>query len=192
MRHGLLALLIVAACTPAMPLDRSESVGSKTTVDVVDVPAKGFPVDLEHATGSQSGELLAVDACNAYVLHDDVTIAVASDTIRKASIEVYPGKGGLYGVWTGLGAASTASHGFLLVFTLPVWLAVGIPSTVSTGNANDIQQPHGGGLLYQYARFPQGLPPQWRVDRRIGAPPGGCAAPPPSPAIAGDAGEATP
>jgi hypothetical protein len=61
-----------------------------------------------------------------------------------------------------------------------VWLAAGIPSTVSTAGANDTTQPGtGAGRLFQYARFPQGLPPGFRIDRVLGPIDPSCAAPPP-------------
>lgn len=163
-----LVLLALAACTPTLPMDRSVQVGEKTSVPIEDVPVKGFEVALEMRDRTVKGELLAVDKCGVYVLENGAVTGVPSPSVTRATVAVYSSKAGLYGLWMGVGALSTASHGFLLVFTLPVWVGAGIPTTVSTAGANDSTQPSANAPLFQYARFPQGLPPGFRVDRVLG------------------------
>jgi hypothetical protein len=159
--------LAPSSCTPRGSAMRSTSFGGdKTTVPVADIPVKGFSVAISSKGKNRSGELLAVNPCFVYVLDDEQSIAVPLATVESVNVELYPSHAGAIAGLTALGTASTLSHGVFLIFTAPVWLAVGIPSSVSLADRNDFDL-HGSEapMLFQYARFPQGLPAGWRISK---------------------------
>lgn len=181
------------ACAHAS-LDRSRVAGShQGGVQVSDVPVRGAPAEVvwlrpecpsEDCAGTESGELIAVDEQAVYVsfLGSGSDWAASLSKIPRAriksvSLEVGPSASSEVGGWTALGCASTLSHGYYLVFTGPLWLVAGIGAAANESasaravahDARDLSQ------LYQFARFPQGLP-------RAAPPPSVTALPaPPSP-----------
>jgi hypothetical protein len=163
--HAALALLALAACVKEGSLDRSAPTGRRADhVDVTDVPVKGFNVSIELLTGPPfTGELLAIDDTNVYILVDQKTLGIPRGAVQKASIDLMPATGVAAGIWTAAGTASTLTHGYFLVFTAPIWLGAGIPSTVAASSHEsyvDAPNPELG-RIYQFARFPQGLPVGW-------------------------------
>jgi hypothetical protein len=152
-----------AACTRYGSLDRSKGfTGNETTASLEDVPVRGHDIDIEHAGQTTSGELLAVDDLYLYVLTDGRVRAIERRKVTQVSVELYASQAGQAGLWTALGTVSTVSHGFFLVITAPVWLATGISVTAGAAATNDLEvRDDKLGPLYQFARFPQGLPPTW-------------------------------
>jgi hypothetical protein len=157
-----------AACTH-YPVDRSAGYGgSPATVALRDVPVRGFNVSVERReSGNVSGELLAVNPEFVYVEVDEETQAVPVADIRGVSVDLYANEWGWYALWTTLGTLSTVTHGRYLIFTAPAWLATGIPATASLAGAGKVRveatqvQPQ----LFQFARFPAGLPAGWPSKR---------------------------
>jgi hypothetical protein len=163
---SLVALALVglgAACTRYGSMDRSKGfTGNETTASLEDVPVRGHEIEIEHAGQTTSGELLAVDDMYLYVLTDSRVRAIERRKVTQVSVELYASQAGQAGLWTALGTVSTISHGFLLVITAPVWLATGISVTAGAAATNDLEiRDDRLGPLYQFARFPQGLPPTW-------------------------------
>ncbi len=185
-------VLVVAstlgACTADGPLDRSVGYGGNPVkVEVADVPVKGFPVVVERVAGDDvEGELIASDESfvNVLTAHDGV-VATPWKEIRQVRVQLQPSMDGAragLALWSTLGTLSTLSHGFFLVFTAPVWVGAGIPSTILTGRPIEgSTRSDGATYLYQFARFPQGPPPGWGR----GAP----MPPPPAVPMAPDAGD---
>jgi hypothetical protein len=169
--------LATVACVRQGVVDRSKGFGgAPTTVDVEDVPVKGYKVHVEHGGHTTDGELLALDAESLFVLADGATAAIPRRNITGFRIRLYDTSPAAVGVWTGIGTVSTVSHGAWAVISAPVWLAVGIPSTVAIANKGKLDVGRESlGPLVQFARFPQGLPPGW---------PGGHVAPLASPVAA--------
>jgi len=137
----------------------------KSGVSTEDVPVKGATVhvDVQSERTTYPAELVAVDAKYLYVNTGSDwrkdTRAVPRAKIRRVVVDVYTSEAGGIVAWTAVGCASTASHGYYLVFTGPMWLGAGIASAASedsaaraSANATQLDQ------LYQYARFPQGMP----------------------------------
>jgi hypothetical protein len=59
------------------------------------------------------------------------------------------------------------SHGGFLVLTLPLWLGTGIPVSVGEARSNDaVGKSEYFERLFEFARFPQGLPPKYRERAR--------------------------
>jgi hypothetical protein len=111
-----------------------------------------------------TGELLAVAADRLYVDGPDkrVPFVVARANITEAELFEY--EAGDVTTWGVLGALSTASHGFWLVFSAPAWIA-------ATSITNAVESRHmilhypsdGWEPLARWARYPQGPPEQLRV-----------------------------
>jgi hypothetical protein len=111
-----------------------------------------------------TGELLAVAADRLYVDGPDkyAPFVVARGNISTAELFEY--ESGDVTTWGVLGTLSTASHGFLLVFSAPLWIA-------ATSIANAVESRHmilhypsdGWEPLARWARYPQGPPEQLRV-----------------------------
>ena len=102
------------------------------------------------------GELIAVDDDALHVLTADGLHAVPRAEVRKARLVGYGTEGGALGAWMGVGALSTLSHGFYLVFTAPLlWFLGGGLATSEESRGGFVPEAE----FRAYARFPQGLPP---------------------------------
>lgn len=179
-------------CTTHGGLQRDAAYGNdKTTVELTEVPVKGFYVTVEHGDGNKKGELLAVDACFVVVQTENGSVGIPSKDVESVKVQLYPTTAATgVVVLTILGTLSTLSHGYYIAFSAPVWIGTGLGASFSLGRADDFKIDHPSPLLYQFARFPQGLPPGWPVGQLMsGAPPecteaatGPAQQPPPMPA----------
>lgn len=148
-------------------------------VRVEDVPVKGHLVSLRRlkADGnyeSVEGELLAVEARHLWLLIEKgkKRRRIARKTIEAISVEVHPSDAEALGLWTGVGIATAASHGYFAALTIPVWLLFGLPSALSAAAGNDINVPLNKlDLLKQWARFPAGMPGRHRPAREAASRP---------------------
>ena len=123
-----------------------------------------------------TGELIAVSADSLWVLAEGQLSAgppeaygllgMSWSEVRKCTIVAYnSGASTVTGV-TALGTLSTASHGFILIFSAPLWILTGsIASHQQRGSV--IWEYPGDDLvrLRAFSRFPQGIPPG--LDRSI-------------------------
>ncbi len=118
------------------------------------------------------GELLAIDEQTLWLFAeppeaDELTqpllVSIPLKRVTAVEIEVHDSVSGTLGVITAVGTASTMSHGFFLILSAPTWLAFGIPSSLVDNSTGEIDvEPGQRAYLYQFARFPQGLPPMFR------------------------------
>ena len=157
-RLGLLAAL--AGCATGS-LDHTRLRGDpREDMTVADVPVRGFPVAVTTTHGTVEGELLAVDAGAVWVeTASGRSLPILRSAVTRVRVQVEDTRGGAYGGWTAAGAATSASHGLLLVFTAPLWLAIGTPSAVleaASGRAD--ATPDRFEALAPFARYPQGPP----------------------------------
>ena len=192
----LLALALSLGCGSARPLDRSQSFGPPAEPPPVgEVPVEGHATTFEMKSGCvETGELLAADEQSAWLLIGQaspahartkgapgkVTEPTAPGSVvpggvvlvplieaERVSIELHPSDAAIASAWTALGAASTVSHGGFLVLSLPLWLATGIPVSVGEARSNDaVGKSEHFERLFQFARFPQGIPPEYRQRAR--------------------------
>ena len=105
-------------------------------MQATDVPVRGYQVSVETTDTTEVGELLAVDEQYVYVNVGSSPEVWAGEKISRAQIvkvtvEIQPSGSTTAGIWTAVGCASTASHGFFLILTGPLWLGTGIPTSVS-------------------------------------------------------------
>jgi len=174
-------LLLTGACFK-MPLNRSLKLGKPIeNFPIEKVPVKGTTVAVRSfkpgGKAEVKGELLAAGDGFIWVLQDGKTVHIPERIVRDVELQdLFPSGAGALGAWTALGTASTVSHTFAAIITAPLWLAVGIPASVSAANANDLTvKPKNFNMLYQWARYPQGMPsvsnnmpPPWAPGEKAG------------------------
>lgn len=157
-------LLLTSACFK-MPLDRSLKLGKPViNFPIEKVPVRGVKIAVRtNRRGDDAdveGELLAAGDGLIWVFQNGKTVNVPERIVRDVELQdLFPSGAGALGAWTALGAASSVSHLVALIVTVPLWLAVGVPASVSAANSNDLTvRPVNFKMLYQWARYPQGMP----------------------------------
>jgi hypothetical protein len=125
---------------------------------------------------SYRGELIAVHPDSLYVLEGGGLRVIATEDVDRAEVVGYDsGFRDAAGLATAGALFSLLSHGFFLVFSVPVWTGVGRGEFHGLLNKARLRtpkkSPEGGhskpplawgealGEFAKYARFPQGLPP---------------------------------
>jgi hypothetical protein len=152
----------VSGCGKNM-LDRDVSEGTPKSVAIEDVPVKGFAVVVQLWGGEDvKGELLAAGERGAWVLTEEGSRFVPREDIDEVRVNVYSNVGWVTLAWTIAGAGSTLTHGFFLLYTAPAWAAVGGTAALAEfGKGKAHASSRQAAYLYQFARFPAGLPPGW-------------------------------
>lgn len=180
--------IVAGACAPSAPLDRSQALPHTEPaegVEVGEVPVHGFHVVLDYASRRVhtkirrlAGELVAADDQEIWVLlggEDDEdggrSCLVVVESYRVVSVwveDIYDSKSGTLLTWTALGSAASLTHGFIAIYSLPIWLITGLSETISAEGRSQVQVEDQRDFpkLFQYARFPQGLPAAWRERPR--------------------------
>lgn len=162
------------------------------TVDLSDVPIRGFPVTVKLTSGDRDplvydqqspwrlrgdevqGELLAVDEDYVWLERHghERYVAVPRSSVEWIRLRGFRHHGWGFGGWTLVGWASTASHGWFAIGTAPMWLAFGVPAAVFESRTNRLTvEPGDVGRLFQFARYPQGAPPFLRARLGMLEPP---------------------
>ena len=107
-----------------------------------------------------SGEFIAVDENVVYLLYNSV-YQIPRHKIYSSVLELDSKSSTGYGLWTAGGTVSTFSNGYFLVITAPLWLLVGIPSTVGESSRDRYEIEYPKDVYWEkvkkYARFPQGV-----------------------------------
>lgn len=103
-----------------------------------------------------TGELIAVDDMTLHVLTASGFQSVPRSSVRESRLVGY-GTAENLRVWTAVGAVSTLSHGGGLILTLPMWLIGGGVAASDEVKAALVPLDE----FAQFARFPQGLPPEF-------------------------------
>jgi len=195
LRSVVVLTMLVGACARAS-LNRSEVSGAhEESVKATDVPVMGAPVEVrwscgEDRTCTTEGELIAVNREFVYVDSTGTTPgtahrhAIERAKISEVYVEVSKSHADALGGWTALGCASTLSHGYYLGFTGPVWLAAGISSSVAESRrSHALAWSYDLYALYQFARYPQGLPSPTRSTALAGTASASAVAPTPEPPL---------
>ena len=161
-RAWLATLALLGACRTTMApkgFAPPEAVTMRTAV--------GAWVEVEAGTREAPmrpmGELVAVHADTLFLFHHDTLRAVPIDAVQSVKVARYSAP--LSGVaWWGLaGILSTATHGFVLILSAPIW-SVATIGTAAAISRRAIDITRDVGRLQPYARFPQGIPAG--LDRR--------------------------
>ena len=128
-------------------------------------------------TSGVRGELLAIGEDSVFTLSGETVTATALASVQRAKLEVYDSRSGVVAGVAVLGTLLTATHGFGLILTAPLWVIVGTVSSagLSHEGKHRIETPvrhdettvasnpgparESWRDLRLYARFPQGMPP---------------------------------
>jgi len=106
------------------------------------------------------GEFIADDDINLYLLFDSLYI-IPKIEITKVTLELDQ-KTPAYGIWTLGGILSTASHGYYMIVTTPLWLISGISVTAGESARDRYEtenpEPDFWTNVRKFARFPMGIP----------------------------------
>jgi len=142
------------------------------TAQEAQMEAYGSWIYVEYATGSSSfdkvdGELIAIGDDTVFILSStDQLVSIPLDKIESAKLTTYDAKHGVLGLWTLGGSLSTASHGIVLIISLPVWILSGSITTAAQSYAPIEKFPiKSWDDLRKYARFPQGLPDGLKLEK---------------------------
>ncbi len=167
----LLAVLIaVSGCStvdlPSRLPDTEHAIAATTGAWIVLYDSTSLVASAKH-----EGELIAVAQDSVFLFQDSILIGVGKRRISVAKLFVVdpPITSAGANLWVIMGTLSTVSHGILLIISAPAWLIVGSVSAAAAVKAideGDYRYPnpgHGWAEFEQFARFPQGLPPN--IDR---------------------------
>ena len=107
-----------------------------------------------------SGEFLGVDRDTVFVLAlDSAVYRVPAESVRTATVAWYDSNYETLAWWGALGTLSTLSHGFVLIFSMPIWSLASLSSAGSESRAPLARvEKVGWAGVRQYARFPAGVP----------------------------------
>ncbi len=171
-RAYLFAAIALVACGDPGQLGRSvvspSDVTSKVALDKV--PVKGAEIVIEQRSGARlSGELLAAtDDSMTVLVGDSSVVRLRSSDVVRAIITRYENGALIAGLvlWSALGGLAGISHGFWLVVSEPIWGGISAGAIVPVAGdekrfAYAGDRPTDFTYLHEYARFPQGLPPQY-------------------------------
>ncbi len=155
-------------CGTVSSFDRAKGFGGARLVGKLEeVPVRGYPIKVDVAAATYQGELLGLDAEGRMYIEvpNGAVIAIGAKGPR-VHIDLRPSHSTEYGVWGVLGTLSTASHGYFLVISAPIWILVSIPVAVSAADKTTLEAPAESVPLEQFARWPQGVPASVRVRAR--------------------------
>jgi len=114
------------------------------------------PSDLAAVT---EGEFIALHEYKIYVLTENDVAEIPITKVLQARLTTYYADYWYLPLWTLVGTVSTASHGWYLALTAPMWIITGIASTIGQSHAPIEKYPRlSRDELRKFARFPQGLP----------------------------------
>lgn len=119
------------------------------------------------------GEFIAVSDDSVFVLPPRADLAaIPRAQIRRAKVAFYDAQWAGLATWTIIGSLSTASHGWFLGISLPIWTIAGPVATgaASRGPIESVRSQRDWEAVSKFARFPQGLPEE--IDRAVLRPKG--------------------
>jgi len=107
-----------------------------------------------------SGELIALDEDNVYVLYDSLYI-IPKSIIAESVVDLDQKNTGTYAAWVLGGSLLTISNGAYGVITLPLWLLAGIPTASGESYRDMYDQEYPDEVYWddvnKFSRFPQGV-----------------------------------
>jgi hypothetical protein len=153
--RGLSVLILLLGCA-SNPAPR----GALPAPEELQTSARGGYILVRHRNGAQTrGELLAAGADQVWVQTDRGVGAIPVAQIESMRMAIHrTGELAMTG-WGAAGLLSTASHGYFLIFSVPVWvITTGISAGVESRRAL-LDYPEVPLVeLARWARYPQGMP----------------------------------
>jgi len=155
------AALICSSCSTAAFLPTTSRIVDNQYGSYIDVQL----ID----TRSLKGELIAVTPNVLYVLRNDEDSerldSATLDQIKNFSIRYAKSKVANYGWMIPVSAAITLTHGFFLLLSMPINLITTSIVTITAGDSYVIKKKDISWYnLNKFARFPQGIPDNVRLE----------------------------
>lgn len=148
---GVVFCLLLADCAATNAPSHYLSEPDRLATDV-----RGGWIDMKSLHGRIAGELIAVTKDTVFAA-DSVLHAVASRDIASARLVTYDAS--ILGDYVFLGTLSTASNGWFLIATAPMWIVGGTIAAVSRSFDPVIDYPSKALTEFApFARYPQGMP----------------------------------
>jgi hypothetical protein len=185
--RGLAFALALSCASNPTPADRRVS-----QEEAISSGKGAYALVRYHDDGSEAGELIATNDGRILLLTDlGHLIEIDRRRVSELTLGVHDNNADAIALWGVLGTLSTISHGFLLIFSFPVWLTTSIGATSyeshhglfhcpadtpeTTRNPVSIRKPISMSACLSaagvYARFPQGLPPGVGREQLLGRAP---------------------
>ncbi len=177
MRRGILFMLVlVCGCGDPGQLGRSAVAPSDVTtrVALTSVPVRGAEISVIRNNDTKvAGELLAAtDTAMTILLDSGAIVSLGVGDVQRATVTRYENSALIAGltVWSVIGAAAGISHGLAATASEPIWGAIAagatVPVAADEGRFAYTDRRWDFTFLHEYARFPQGLPPQYAARVR--------------------------
>jgi hypothetical protein len=111
-----------------------------------------------------AGELIAVTQDSVWILRSSEAVVLPTAQIVEGKLTGYDSRHGEVAAATAGGALLTVSNGAFLLLTGPMWLIGGSIAAGSQSRvAMDDVPPAAWVDLAEFARFPQGMPPEMEL-----------------------------
>jgi len=152
--------MLLPACIASSPAP----VAWRRSMEDVKTVTYGAWIHVDGRSFVSDGELLAAEEGYLALSRDDEVTIVPSECIEKVEIAAFENTSEQTILWGVAGSLSTASHGYYLVFTLPIWLITTWGATYAHSAAGHVRVDYHQSLtakvdeIRKWARFPQGLP----------------------------------
>jgi hypothetical protein len=152
----LLPLLLMVSCASL------QAPSTLPTAREVPESPRGAWIKVETESGKEiSGELISVSEKGVFIESESEgnLYVIGWGEVKRARLVRYR-PGGWWGliVWTVVGTASTASHGWALILTAPAWLVLGTISTVIATREPVSECSDDFRKCIPFSRYPQGMP----------------------------------
>ena len=109
--------------------------GWLSSADEAQFTVYGAWIEVKYSADGMSqrvdGEFIASSDDTLYCLNDFGFHSIPLHAVSKAKITAYDAHHGRLSTWTILGTLSSASHGFLGIATMPLWIITGSISTAA-------------------------------------------------------------
>jgi hypothetical protein len=159
----LVALAGMAALLPSCIASSPAPQAWQRSLDDVQRVTYGAWTRVEGPGLAIDGELIAVEPTRILLGRGAQVAAVPSRCVDKLAMAAFEAPAGTI-AWGVVGSLSTPSHGYFMVFSLPIWLLTATMSTYAQTSTGHLVEPRLGGAplpvdrIRKWARFPQGLP----------------------------------
>lgn len=164
-------LLLAAACGDPGQLGRSTVAPSDVTANVAleDVPVTGAEVTVvRNDDTSVTGELLEATDDRVTLLKDARMVVIDAGDVRRAIVTRYENGAIVTALvaWSAIGGVTQISHGAFWLVSGPIWGGISagalLPVAADQGRFAYAERRSDLTFLQEYARFPQGLPAEYR------------------------------
>ena len=152
-----IALACVAAGCASDPIPQAQRPSEE---DAITSGFGSFIYVVDSSGQPHAGELIDVLPGRLSIFDGRQIEMLPREGVASALVLVHRTHENYYTLWTVLGTLSTVTHGFFLVFSVPIWVTTGVATAISEHRRARLVYPDASRWedLRPYTRFPQGLP----------------------------------